>query len=74
MAGKPSKAELVEKLKGMPEEDRTLFREALQEAEPGAFLSGEELSKVREMLSGTKPKPSKGEPKPKGILESLFGE
>lgn len=73
MAGKVSKAELVEKLKGLPEEDRTLFREALQEAEPGAFLSGEELSKVREMLSGNKP-PKKGSDKPKGILESLFGE
>ena len=71
--GKTNKAELVEKLKGLPEEERALFRDALQEADPGAFLSGEELSKVREMLSGIKP-PKKTNEKPKGILESLFGE
>jgi hypothetical protein len=71
MATKPSKAELVEKLKGMPEEDRDLFREALQEAEPGAFLSGEELSEVRKMLGGIKP--DKKEAKVKGFLETLLG-
>jgi len=72
MAGKLSKAELVEKLKGLPEEDRSLFREALQEVEPAAGLSMEELSKVREMLAGIKP--GKKEVKFKGFFETLLGE
>jgi hypothetical protein len=48
------KEKIVEKLKGASPEERTLFREALQEAEPGAFLSMEELSTFREMLEKAK--------------------
>jgi len=44
----------------------------LQEVEPAAGLSMEELSKVREMLAGIKP--GKKEVKFKGFFETLLGE
>ena len=54
------KEKIVEKLKGASPEERTLFREALSEAEPGAFLSMDEVSTVREMLEkAKKPKTKK---------------
>jgi len=65
------KKDLIEKLKKMTPEERALFRESLQEAEPGAFLSAEEMSKVREMLAGNNS--SKTKPKEKGLIESIFG-
>ena len=58
------KEKLIEKLKGLSPEDKTLFREALQEAEPVSFLSVEEVSTIRKMLE------RKGK-KGKGILETL---
>jgi hypothetical protein len=62
------KEKLVEKLKSATPEERTLFREALQEAEPGTQLSMDEVLSIRKMLEGTK----KGKEK-KGLLETLLG-
>lgn len=53
------KGKLIAKIKEMTPEERGLFREAMQEAEPGEGLSMEEVSKVREMLTGTGPKKEK---------------
>ena len=61
------KEKIVEKLKNATPEERTLFREALQEAEPDSFLSMEEVSTVRKMLEGTK----KGKTK-KSLLDILL--
>ncbi len=58
------KEKLKEKLMGLSPEEKTLFREALQETEPNSFLSVEEVSTLRKMLEGKK---KKG----KGILDTL---
>jgi hypothetical protein len=66
--GKPiDKAELIEKLKSMSVEERSLFREALQETDPDTFLSMGEVSAIREMLAGTKTKK-----KPQNFLDKLL--
>jgi hypothetical protein len=63
------KKKLVEKLQSATPEERTLFREALQEAEPDSFLSLDEVLAVRKVLEGSK--------KPKAkitLLEKWFGD
>lgn len=57
------KGKLVEKLKGLSPEEKTLFREALQETDPDGFLSLDEVSTLRKMLA------SKG--KKKGLLDTI---
>jgi hypothetical protein len=58
------KEKFAEKLKQLSPEDKALFREALQEAEPDGFLSVEEVSTIRQMLA-------KGKGKKKGVLQTL---
>ena len=58
------KTKLIEKLKGLSPEEKTLFREALQETTPESFLSEAEVSTLREMLA-------RKNKKPKGILDTL---
>lgn len=70
---KITRDELVEKLKGMPKEDRALFREALSEVEPPEGLSPEEVLSVREMLRAGK-EVSKVNKKEKNIFTAIFGE
>ena len=70
LMAKLSKEELTERMKGMSKEDRTLFREVLQEIEPDAFLSGEEVSTVREMLGKIRNPKAKS----KNIFDVIFGE
>lgn len=66
---KLTKEAIVEKLKEMPQEDRSLFRDALSEIEPDSSLSSDELLAVREMLrAGKETKPPK---KNKGFLDWL---
>ena len=67
-----TKEELVEKLKGASPEERTLFRDALSEAEPASFLSSGELSTVREMLAGYTKTKTKTK-KEGGMLDFLKG-
>jgi len=67
------KGKLVEKMKGMSEEEKGLFLEAVSEAFPKSpeetseVLSGEEIKSIREILAGSK---KRGEKK-KGFLETL---
>jgi hypothetical protein len=69
------KGKLVEKMKGMNEEEKSLFLEAIKEAFPdkppddSEILSGEEIKSIREILSSVKPKGKKE----KSILNTLFG-
>ena len=63
------KAKLIEKLKGATPEERSLFREALQEAEPDAGLSLEEVLAIRKMLEVSKKPKEK-----KSLLEIWLGE
>jgi len=69
------KGKLIEKMKGMSEEEKGLFREAYSEAFPkepaddSEVLSGEEIKSIREILSSVKPKGKKE----KSILNTLFG-
>ena len=60
------KKKLVEKLQSATPEERTLFREALQEAEPDSFLSLEEVLAIRKVLEGSK------KPKEKKSLMDIF--
>ena len=62
------KEALKAKLKSMTEEDRTLFREALQEENPDSYLSIEEVLSLREMLGRAK---VKGGKKAKGFLDTI---
>jgi hypothetical protein len=59
---------LVEKLQSATPEERALFREALQEAEPEAFLSLEEMLAIRKMLEGAKKPKEK-----KSLIDLWFG-
>jgi hypothetical protein len=67
MAKPIDKAELIEKLKSMTAEERSLFREALQETDPADFLSMGEVSAIREMLAGGKKKKN-----PQSFLDKLL--
>lgn len=70
---KLSKEELTEKLKSMSKEDRTLFREALSEAEPEMGLLPDEVLQIREVLRSAKESKSTMTKKPKNIFEAIFG-
>jgi hypothetical protein len=73
MANKITKEDLVERLKGSSKEDRTLFREALQEVEPEAGLSVEELLQVREVLGRIKEKGGKKKQTILDAIDEFFG-
>jgi DNA-directed RNA polymerase specialized sigma54-like protein len=63
------KEKIMERFKSLSPEDKTLFREAIQETDPEGFLSLEEVSTIREMLA-------KSKKKKKGVLDeidSFFG-
>jgi len=70
------KGKLIEKMKGMNEEEKGLFLEAFKEAFPdkseesAEVLSEEEIKSFREFLATVK---AKGKGKEKSILNSLFG-
>lgn len=54
------KAKLIEKFKALSPEEKTLFRDAMSEADPEGGLSTEELSTIREMLAKGKGKKKAG--------------
>jgi hypothetical protein len=58
------KEKLIEKLKGLTPEERSIFREAVYECDPESSLSTEEISTLRELLK-------KGKGKKKGILDAI---